>query len=149
MAFLLGLLFSQIIIAQPALNKRLEGARLKFIKERLNLKPEQAPKFEELYLQYINKKRELLIAERNLRNVTITVTDEELYKNVDTYIKLKKQEGELEAEYKDKFLKVLNIRQLVELYNSEREFLRFMLQRAGNGRLLNNPTQDNLDDLKD
>ncbi|MCS6820794.1 MAG: hypothetical protein NZ551_02895 [Microscillaceae bacterium] len=142
---LILLFFTQIeSIAQPNTPKRIELIRLKFIKERLNLKTEQIAKFEELYLQYIRKKREILLAERNLRNVSLTATDEELNKNVDTYIKLKKQEGEVEAEYKEKFLKVINIRQLAEMYNSEREFLKTMLQRVGNRRLNN---LDNLDDL--
>jgi hypothetical protein len=109
--------------------KQIEKAKKEFITAKINLKPEQEGKFWEVYDNYIENK--LMLRRKNrqlrLRNFTMTATDQELDKAVDDLINLKQQEVDLEKKTKGELLKIINIRQLAELYRSEQEFFQYLL----------------------
>jgi Spy/CpxP family protein refolding chaperone len=123
--------------------ERIETAKIGFITNRLNLTSEQAPKFWPVYNEYSGKKQDIQKSLRKLKseNATLTATDNELLDDMKEMINLKQKEVDLEKEYMNKFLKVLNPRQLAELYKTEQDFRRELLKtlqdRRANRRGLN------------
>ncbi|OJJ22390.1 hypothetical protein BKI52_06825 [marine bacterium AO1-C] len=122
--------------------KRIETMRNKFIKNRLNLSPEQEKAFWPIYSKYDARKRQIRQQSRKLRRRRdlLTASDEQLIQKLRSQMKLKQQEVDLEKEYLDKFLKVINPRQVTELYRAEEEFIRRLIrqlrkqrQRRNNG----------------
>lgn len=126
----LNTLFLEKVFAQPDFQK-IQEARLSFVLERIALEEEQKAPFEELYNEFYEKKNEINIEERELRqnSFRMTATDEELENAIDKMLALRQQELTLIIEYKDKYLEVINIRQLAELYRSEVEFRKNLLKR--------------------
>ena len=111
--------------------KRIEQMRNKFIKERLNLTPAQEGDFWPIYNKYDAKKREIKQQKRKLRRrrALLTATDEQLIQKLRKFMDLKQTEVDLEKAYLSKFLKVLNARQVTELYRAEEEFIRKLLRQ--------------------
>ncbi|WP_299462340.1 Spy/CpxP family protein refolding chaperone [uncultured Microscilla sp.] len=111
--------------------KRIEQMRNKFIKERLNLTPEQEGKFWPIYTKYDARKREIKQQKRRLRRrrALLTASDEQLIQKLKEFMALKQSEVDLEKAYLDKFLAVLNARQVTELYRAEEEFIRKLLRQ--------------------
>ena len=66
-----------------------------------------------------------LIVETN----TLTTPDEKILANIKESLNLQQKEVDLEKEYVTKFLKVINVRQLAELYKAEQMFTQMLLQR--------------------
>lgn len=122
--------------------KRIEEMRNKFIKNRLNLTSDQEKQFWPIYGKYDARKREIRQKTRKLRRrrALLTASDEQLVQKLRTLMQLKQEEVDLEKEYLDKFLKVINPRQVTELYRAEEEFIRRLIrqlrkqrQRRNNG----------------
>lgn len=137
--FFLSLLFiSTLLLGQPPQklkekleNKRQEIDNLKteIVEARLNLKPEQVAPFRKLYDEYslekVQLRRKIMRAKRT--NLSLAATDEELNQSLDELLEMKQKEVEIEKTYKAKFLKVINIRQIAEIYRSEQEFIRRLM----------------------
>lgn len=113
-------------------NRRQEIDNLKkeIVESRLNLKPEQITPFRKLYDEYslekVQLRRKILKAKR--ANLSLTATDDELNKSIDELLEMKQKEVEIEKTYKTKFLKIINIRQMAEIYRSEQEFIRRLME---------------------
>ncbi|MFN3382551.1 MAG: hypothetical protein ACK41O_24055, partial [Runella zeae] len=84
-----------------------------------------------VYNEFDGKKKEIrkqmrkLIAETN----TLTTPDEKILSNIRETLNLQQKEVDLEREYMNKFLKVINVRQLAELYKAEQMFTQMLLHR--------------------
>ena len=117
--------------------KRIEEMRNKFIKNRLNLTPDQEKSFWPVYYKYDARKREIRQQTRKMRRRRnlLTASDEQLIQKLRNQMKLKQQEVDLEKEYLDKFLKVINPRQVTELYRAEEEFIRRLIRQIRKQRL--------------
>lgn len=108
-----------------AKKQEIEVAKKQFITTRINLSAEQSDKFWGIYDIYIQEKIKL---KRNIRritrnNISVAASDEQLSKTIDEMIDLKQQEIDLEKKLKTDILKIINIRQLAELYRSEQDFI--------------------------
>jgi len=123
--------------------ERIETAKIGFITNRLNLTSEQAPKFWPVYNEYADKKQDIQRSLRKLKseNSTLTATDADLLADMKEMMNLKQKEVDLEKDYMGKFLKVINPRQLAELYKTEQDFrkelLRTLQERRANRRGMN------------
>lgn len=127
--------------------QEIDNLKKEIVESQLNLKPEQIEPFRKLYDEYswekIQIRRKIIKAKRT--NLNLTSTDEDLNKNIDEMLGMKQKEVEIEKAYKIKFLKIINIRQLAEIYRSEQEFIgRLMdLAKPRNKRLPKNmPEED-------
>jgi len=111
--------------------KRIEMMRNKFIKNRLNLTPAQEKQFWPVYSKYDAQKRAIRQKTRKLRRRRdlLTASDEQLVQRLRNLMKLKQSEVDLEKEYLSKFLKVINPRQVTELYRAEEEFIRRLIRQ--------------------
>lgn len=116
--------------------EKIESARIGFITQRLNLKPEQAEKFWPVYNEYQNQKKEIRKNMHKIKkmNSNLTITDEQIIKNINKMIDLKQQKLDIEKECIFKLQKVLTARQLVELHKAENDFTMMLLNKLGENK---------------
>lgn len=133
---LLATLCIETVIAQEGGNQKIDNAKIGLITNRLNLSAEQSQQFWPVYNEFDSKKKDIrrqmrrLIVETN----TLTTPDEKILANIKETLNLQQKEVDLEREYMNKFLKVINVRQLAELYKAEQVFTQMLLQRLNKNR---------------
>ena len=106
-------------------HERLESARVAFITQRVDLKPDQAQKFWPVYNEFSDKRKEIKKALRKLRtgDIPADVSEEELKADIRKMMDYKQKELNLEKEYFDKFLTVISAKQVVQLIKAEKDFM--------------------------
>ncbi len=121
--------------------RRTEVEKLKkdMIFSRINLQETQIKAFSEMYDAYLKEK---LVMRRKLQKTrknaqSLANTDADLKKNIDELFSFRQEDLNMEKLYKDKFLTILNIRQLAELYRSEQDFIQTLLKTLRNNLPLN------------
>lgn len=112
-------------------NEKIEAARIGMISNRLNLTPEQATAFWPVYNEYEDKKTEV---KKGLRvhlseSRSLASTDDKIKVELNDMMALRQKEIDLDKEYMQKFLKVLQPRQVSELYKTEQQFKQMLLRR--------------------
>ena len=128
---LLATLCFETAMDQEGGNQKIENAKIGLITNRLNLSTEQSQQFWPVYNEFDGKKKDIrkqmrrLIVETN----TLTTPDEKILANIKETLNLQQREVDLEREYMNKFLKVINVRQLAELYKAEQVFTQMLIQR--------------------
>jgi Spy/CpxP family protein refolding chaperone len=124
-------MFVDVAFAQNIGERKIENAKVALITNRLNLSTEQAQSFWPIYREYDTKQRELNKGKRKLIGEinTLTTTDDKILVDLKELQSLRQKEVDIEKEYMGKFLKVLNVRQLAELYKTEQVFTQMLLQR--------------------
>lgn len=130
--FILALTLSfGTLVAQNAGTERIENAKIALITNRLNLSPEQGQQFWPLYNEFDAKKKELRKNYRKLVNEinTLTTSDDKILANLKETLNLQQKEVDLQKEYMSRFLKVINVRQVAELYKAEQLFTNMLIQR--------------------
>jgi Spy/CpxP family protein refolding chaperone len=114
-------------------NQKLESARIGMITNRLDLTPEQATTFWPIYNEFENKKK---IVKNELRkhlseSSSLVSTDEKIKAELNEMMALRQKEVDIDKEYLAKFMKVINPRQVSELYRTEQMFKQMLLRRMG------------------
>lgn len=129
------LLLMSVAVAQPDPSKKeqIESAKIAYITKRVNLSPEQAKTFWPLYNEFSDKRKTLKRKQRNLdENMgSLTATDKDVEASLIELFELKKERLQLDITYNDKFKTILSSRQIVELYKSEKDFLRILREKIG------------------
>jgi Spy/CpxP family protein refolding chaperone len=115
---------------KPAL-QRIQNAKIGLITNRLNLTTEQSQQFWPLYNEYEAKKMDVRLAIRKLNAETnnLTASDDNILADLRDMMSLRQKEVDLDKEYMNRFLKVVNVRQLAELYKTEQQFNRLLLEK--------------------
>ncbi|MFN8356552.1 MAG: Spy/CpxP family protein refolding chaperone [Spirosomataceae bacterium] len=111
--------------------QRINNAKIGIITNRLNLTQEQATQFWPIYNEYDAKQIDIRKSIRRSMNEinTLTATDAQIVEALKKQMDLKQREVDLEKEYMSRFLKVLNARQLAELYKAELQFTQILLKK--------------------
>lgn len=139
---LLGL--TQVIHAQQDAEEqkakdRIEAYRAQFITEELELTPEEAQRFWPVYNQY-RKEVDAIQLERMRKHAKFRgnpkaelegMSDEEVYREVESEMKMQQELLDLRKEYFRKFDAVLPIKKVALLYRAEGEFQRRLIRRLG------------------
>lgn len=116
--------------------QKIESAKIALISERLGLTPEDAQKFWPIYNEYSKKRREnhqeFTQARRNFNPET--ATDQETQDMLKLGRRVKEKQLNLESEYSDRMLQVLDSKQLMSLQNAERDFKKMLLKRLDQRR---------------
>jgi len=113
----------RVVVVQQQQNnqnpeKRIENIKVRFLKQQLNLTPDQARKFFPLYREYQQELFNMIKLRRlNNTNAQANGTDQI---NKDLYYE--SEIVSIKMRFKDAFLKVLPPEKVSELYKSEREF---------------------------
>lgn len=149
---LLFVAISTVAVAQPQnAREKIEAAKIALITERLNLTPEQAQKFWPVYNEYSKKQQELRRTFENAKrnHNAQTATDEETKKLLDLGIKTKEQALQLEKQYSDRLLKVIDNRQLLGLRKAENDFKEMILKRLRDQQMRREQMRDRVKNQQD
>lgn len=131
--FGLGMLLA--VVPAPAQTKpglqRIQNAKIGLITNRLNLTTEQSQQFWPVYNEYEAKKQDVRLTIRRLNAETnnLTASDERILADLREMMTLRQKEVDLDKEYMNRFLKIINVRQLAELYKTEQQFTRMLLEK--------------------
>jgi len=112
----------------PEEHERIRALQVALITERLNLSQAQAEKFWPVFNTYADRKRGLREQMRDLQKSFRTASDAELKVGLDKILELRTAEVDLDREYQSKFLKVINHRQLAELYAAEHRLKQLIIK---------------------
>lgn len=110
---------------------KVEAAKIGLISERLGLTPQQAEQFWPIYREYSNKRKDLQSQLRSARKSydPKTASDEQTQRLLNLGHELKQRNLDLQKEYSDRLLKVINNRQLLSLRKAEDDFRKMILQK--------------------
>ncbi|GAB3557373.1 hypothetical protein GCM10027577_46370 [Spirosoma fluminis] len=135
-SWLIGfVLLAHVSIAQdPSGRQKIESAKIAMITNRLNLTTDQAPQFWAVYNEYNGKKHELNRRIRQLGNEPSrnNLNNNQLVDGLREINATKQKLADLDEEYMGRFLKVITPAQLNELYKTERDFNRVLMNRLNN-----------------
>jgi hypothetical protein len=111
--------------------QRIENAKIAWITNRINLTADQAKNFWPVYNEYESQKQETRLKIRRLNAETnnLTTSEKRILENLRELITLKQHEVDIDREYLNRFLKVIDVRQLAELYKAEQRFTQMLLER--------------------
>lgn len=111
--------------------QKIEAAKIGMITNRLNLTTDQAPQFWAVYNEYNGKKQELNRRVRQLNNQPSgsNLNNDQLVNGLREVNATKQKLADLNDEYLSRFLKVISPAQLTELYKTEQEFNKMLLQQ--------------------
>lgn len=131
----------------PEARQKIRAARIALITNRLGLSPDQAEKFWPVYREFSEKRqntrRDFIQTRR--RHDPKTASEEDNRRLVQMGLEVKQRELNLEREYSEKLLRVIDTRQLVSLRQAEDDFRQMILRRIEQQRNL----QDRRDQLRD
>ena len=134
--------------------EKIRRAKIALITERLDLSPAQAEKFWPIYNEYSKKQREVRKpfddARRNYQPKD--ATEEDNQRLLQLGMRTKEQGLQLEKNYSDRMLQVINNRQMLSLRKAENDFKSMIIKRVQDQRLkqqqLQKNRQRNLEDIK-
>ena len=125
-------LSTSMVFAQSGEGRqKLEAAKIGLITERLGLTPDQAEKFWPIYKEYSAKRREIQADFMEIRKNydKSTATEESTRKMLKRGREIKQQKLNLEQEYSERMLGVIDSRQLVSLQEAEGDFRNMLLRK--------------------
>jgi hypothetical protein len=138
--FLLFILSINMLQAQGhrSKNERIQALKVAFITEELALTPEQSQVFWPLYNEMQDKLQALKKGRVKHPDID-SMSDAELEALLEKHLKREEEKIALHRTYSERFKKVLTIRQVVKLTQSEHRFRKELLRRArerreGDGR---------------
>ena len=111
----------------------IKAQKIAFFTEKIGLSPAEAEKFWPVYNDYWELKNKIISERRN--NMTYfaensdKMTQNELTKYADQYIKYETQLAELLNEYHIKFKKILPIDKVMKIYLADYEFKTYLLKK--------------------
>ncbi|MBD8487265.1 hypothetical protein IFO69_00755 [Echinicola sp. CAU 1574] len=113
---------------EPAYDQeKLEAAKIAFITQRLDIKPDQATKFWPLYNQFEEKRRNIFKKMRSQSRVDKEdLTDEKAQELIASKLATQQELLDLEKEYIAKFAKALSPKQAYLLQEADRDFVRHL-----------------------
>lgn len=126
-----------IVAAQPREKyERIHAIKVGYLTDKLHLTPDQAAKFWPVYNQYEEEHRSLrkkfLMEYRDKQQ---DMNKEEAMKFVEGNLDYQEAELNLKRKYKEEFLKTITAQQLAELYQSERDFKKMLIQQLRDRRM--------------
>ena len=135
----MGLLLPLGVLAQneEALTK-IQNAKIAMITERLNLSSEQAERFWPIYNEYSTRQREIRQEYTNVRQQVgdpQNATEEQNKRLLELALRVKDNQLQLEREYTDRMLRVINNRQMVNLRKAEEDFRKMLIERMQRNKM--------------
>lgn len=156
--FIIGLLTLSPSFAQdstsPEARQKIQAARIALISDRLGLSPDQAEKFWPVYREFSEKRRETRrdFIQTRRKHDPKKASEEDNRRLVQMGLEVKQRELNLEKEYSERLLRVIDNRQLISLKKAEDDFRQMIIRRIDQQRnaqdrreQLRNRNQDQLE----
>jgi len=118
----------EIISRDPKAQERIKAARIAFITERLELTPEEAEKFWPIYREFSAKRAVLQQEFVQIRKST-NQSPEEDQNMIESGLRLRQQELDLEKEYSHKMLSAISAQKVMNLKIAEDDFRRLVMRQ--------------------
>ncbi len=137
--FFILFLFAQTVFAQGGPGQRqmrheqMEARRVAFITRELSLTPAEAQDFWPVYNEYHEKRKAMMFRHQQQKQQIDNLDElskEELLRIADAEILNMEEMTALRREYHEKFKDVLPLKKVIELYETERNFNRFLLRES-------------------
>lgn len=128
---ILLMFLSLTAFSQPErMKNRIREARKEYVLKRLDLNAEQQKKFPPIYEEFIKQQHQTQkqIRRLGIETSTLSLSDAELESDLEKMLQLRQQELDLEKEFLKKSKNILTIKQIVEMYKAEKDFLRTALR---------------------
>jgi hypothetical protein len=113
--------------------EKIEAQRVAFITQELNLTPEEAQVFWPVYNEYDAKRHDLMKSFKDANNIhkdeIENLSDKDAEQMLDNQIIEAQKLLDLRKEYHGKFKAVLPAKKVLQLYDSEREFQKMLIDR--------------------
>jgi hypothetical protein len=128
----------------PKAQEKIKAARIAFITERLGLTPAEAEKFWPVYNEFAMKRQDLRKEFEQARRNKPTDRSDEAYQKelVELSLKIKQGELDLEKEYSNRILNVINPQRLMALRKAEQDFRNMVLRQIQQRQLQQQRRQD-------
>ena len=124
---------SNLVAQQESKHEKLEAMKIAFITEKLSLTTKEAQSFWPIYNEFSQKIEKLRKTKRSdLGELKINIensSDKEIEALLSDVFDAKSKEIELQKEYYSKYIKVLPIKKVALLYQSEHQFKKELLKR--------------------
>jgi Spy/CpxP family protein refolding chaperone len=133
---------------RPRAFERIRAVKVAYITNRLNFTPEQSASFWPVYNRYeqeIRTKREEF-AQKYANTNPEKADDATSRKYIDDNLDYQQEVLNIRRKYNDEFLKVLSPQQVAELYQSEKDFNKMLIQQLNKRRGGN---KENVDPAED
>lgn len=125
-------------------HEQIEARRVAFITRELSLTPAEAQEFWPVYNEYNQKRAQMMARHRqqrmNIENLE-NLTEQQLLELADADIANMEEMVRLRREYHERFKKILPLKKVIQLYETERDFNRSLFREtrgqqrpAGRGR---------------
>ncbi|MFN2396090.1 MAG: hypothetical protein ABR597_10425 [Bacteroidales bacterium] len=137
--FFILFLLAQTVLAQggpgqrQARHEQMEARRVAFITRELSLTPAEAQDFWPVYNEYNEKRKAMMFRHQQQKNQIDNIdelSEEELLRIADAEILNMEEMTTLRREYHEKFKKILPLKKVIELYETERNFNRNLLRES-------------------
>jgi hypothetical protein len=130
-----------VVAAQPREKyERIHAIKVGYLTDKLHLTSDQAAKFWPVYNQYEDEQRGLrqkfLMGNKDKQQ---GMNREDAMKFVEDNLDFQEAELKLKRKYKEELLKTITAQQLAELYQSERDFKKMLIQQLRDRRIGNQP----------
>ncbi len=118
----------------PEKKQRIDSQKITYFSTQLELSPEEAQTFWPLYNEYQKKYEDLINQHQEKYNIDPKdfdeLTEEEAEKYIDSQINLSKKLTDLRARYHKQYKKILSAKQVLKLYEAEKEFKKILILKA-------------------
>lgn len=115
--------------------EKLEAARVAFITNRLDLKPEQAEKFWPLFNQYTEERTKMMDKVSSLNRESMQeITEARAKEIIQKRFSIQQQLLDREKIFMEEITKVISLQQAIKLGGVNREFTRQVYQRHRGGK---------------
>lgn len=150
---ILGLLLLLTVLASSAQTpqEKIEAAKIALITERLSLTPEQAQKFWPIYNEFAKRQQEVrqAFAQARRNHDPKTASEEENKRILEMGMKAKEQTLQLEKQYSERLLEVINNRQLLSLRKAEDDFTQMIIKRLRDQQQKRDQLRDRMQNNQD
>ena len=113
-------------------NDKVEAMKIAFLTNKLNLTAKEAQLFWPLYNEYNQKMDVLRRAKKSeydeIKSKNSTPTDKEIESYMEEVFLTKQKELDLQKEYYNKYVKILPVKKVAQLYQAENQFKKELLR---------------------
>lgn len=137
--FFLIILPLQVLLAQPPdaeeKMEKVQAAKVAYITSKLDLNTTQSQAFWPVFNEFESSRRKIRFQMKGLQREGKhgQANEEQMKANIRKRLALRQEELDLEKQYAEKFMKILSAAQVADLYESEKEFTKLLLNRWKGG----------------
>ncbi len=146
--FISALIFLAIFSASMAQevderNQKIQAMKVAFITEKINLTTKEAQQFWPVYNEWQDKRSKINAQLRTTREFYVqnaaSLSDKQIEETLNKLINLQQQDVNLLAEYNKKYMQILPVKKVMDLYIAENQFKAWIISKLRGTAPVNAP----------